>query len=253
MSLPADDGAILDELIEAARLPPHQPEQFRSRIGADQYRRLYALWEKHVPESASVLDWGSGNGHFSHFLSRKRYAVTSFSFNPNPRTHLPSSPGFTFVPGDPGEPRRLPFPDATFDAVASIGVLEHVREFSGDELSSLREIRRILKPGGMFVCYHFPNPYSLVEALIRFVPGKFRHTYRFTRSQIKELLRSSDFELLETKRYGFLHRNTWQHLPPFFRYSPFIAALWNSLDRLLGALFNIFCQNHYFVARKPCC
>jgi hypothetical protein len=31
----------------------------------------------------------------------------------------------------------LPFPDTCFDAVASVGVLEHVRETGGNELASL--------------------------------------------------------------------------------------------------------------------
>ena len=40
--------------------------------------------------------------------------------------------------------RRVPFPDASFDLVYASHVLEHIKE--DDE--ALREIRRILRPGG---------------------------------------------------------------------------------------------------------
>lgn len=33
----------------------------------------------------------------------------------------------------------------------------------GEELASLAEIRRILKPGGLFFCYHFPQKSGWVE------------------------------------------------------------------------------------------
>jgi 2-polyprenyl-3-methyl-5-hydroxy-6-metoxy-1,4-benzoquinol methylase len=50
----------------------------------------------------------------------------------------------------------LPFPDATFAAVASLDVLEHV----GDQSHYLREIDRVLLPGG-FVALATPNRFSL--------------------------------------------------------------------------------------------
>jgi SAM-dependent methyltransferase len=44
--------------------------------------------------------------------------------------------------------RVLPFADSTFDCCLMNEVLEHVE----DELQSLAEIRRVLKPGGYLVC-----------------------------------------------------------------------------------------------------
>ncbi|HEU4725743.1 MAG TPA: hypothetical protein VFU59_10665, partial [Candidatus Eisenbacteria bacterium] len=59
----APDDAILDELVDMARRhPERQLLQFRSRIGANQYRRLYRLVREFTAEGAAVLDWGSGNG-----------------------------------------------------------------------------------------------------------------------------------------------------------------------------------------------
>lgn len=47
-----------------------------------------------------------------------------------------------------GVNERLPFKDASFDAVISIAVLEHVR----DPFCSAAEIVRVLKPGGELLC-----------------------------------------------------------------------------------------------------
>jgi SAM-dependent methyltransferase len=42
---------------------------------------------------------------------------------------------------------RLPFPDQTFDAVTSIGALEHFL----DDVTAVTEIRRVLRPRGRFI------------------------------------------------------------------------------------------------------
>jgi SAM-dependent methyltransferase len=46
--------------------------------------------------------------------------------------------------------RRLPFPDASFDVVYSMSVLEHIEGETGDS-AALRELIRVLKPGGLLV------------------------------------------------------------------------------------------------------
>ena len=66
---------ILDELIvtqaHEARLL-----QFKHRISARQYLRLYRLMARYVKSGSSVLDWGAGNGHFSYFLIRAGYRAS---------------------------------------------------------------------------------------------------------------------------------------------------------------------------------
>jgi len=47
--------------------------------------------------------------------------------------------------------RSLDYPDATFDRVVSISVIEHVYPEVGGDVTAFREIRRVLKPDGRFV------------------------------------------------------------------------------------------------------
>ena len=122
------DRAILAELAAHARRGAPEMLQFGSLASAHQYLPLYRLWRRYVPVGARVLDWGAGNGHFSYFLVRSGYRATGFSFMPFVyESSLPEGAPYTFVGGSEREPVRLPFDDASFQAVASIGVLEHVR------------------------------------------------------------------------------------------------------------------------------
>jgi SAM-dependent methyltransferase len=198
-----------------------------------------------------VLDWGAGNGHFSYFLSRAGHRVTGYSFSPFLYERWLADPAYRFVRGEDHEPVKLPFPDASFDAVASIGVLEHVRETGGDEAGSLAEIGRVVRPGGVFVAYHFPNRDSWIDHVARRVPGKHHHLHRYTRADIEALVRGAGLELLGAGRYALLPRNSLHRVFGPLRDARWTAEFWDRLDAALGAIAAPIVQNHWFVARRP--
>jgi demethylmenaquinone methyltransferase / 2-methoxy-6-polyprenyl-1,4-benzoquinol methylase len=99
-----------------------------------------------------VLDLAAGTGTSSQpFLDRGArvvpcdFSVGMLRVGKAARPHLP------FVAGDG---TRLPFPDATFDAVTiSFGLRNIV-----DPDAGLRELRRVTRPGGRLVVCEFSSP-----------------------------------------------------------------------------------------------
>jgi len=61
----------------------------------------------------------------------------------------------------PGSADRLDFPDAHFDVVMLANVYEHI--FPELRVTSFREMRRVLTPGGIVVG-QIPNPYFPIES-----------------------------------------------------------------------------------------
>lgn len=243
---PADPAAIQRELLAAAAHDPALP-QFASAISAHQYNRAYQLVLRHLPTGGTVLDWGAGNGHFSYFLIRAGYRAAGFDLGPAPRLCQAFSPhAYTYRQAAPDEPSALPFAAASFDGVASIGVLEHVRETGGDEAASLREIARVLRPGGVFLCYHLPNRYSWIEFGLRRL-GRWSHQFRYTQAELTALLRAAGLQWVAGGRYGALPRNLWRG--PLGR-SERAAQAYDILDAVLGVPLNPLCQNYWAVARK---
>ena len=246
-----DDASILRELLVLSGKSAEEGLVYlQSFAGLYQYRFLYELLHKYVLPGVKVLDWGVGNGHFSFFLVRAGYKTYGFSLESFPNGEGLAGTPYHFVPRNINEPVQLSFSGSSFEAVASVGVLEHVKE-TGDDKEGLRGITRILKPGGVFACYHLPNRYSLIDKLSKYIPDKHHHPFRYTGKNINTLCESMELELLEMKRYGFLLHNCWQHAQKFMRHSRILALTWDVLDRFLAYPFTLLCQNYVFVARKP--
>jgi len=86
----------------------------------------------------------------------------------------------------------IPFPDATFDHVFCIEVLEHVPNPWG----ALTEIHRVLRPGGV-LALSVPNPYHVKELiwnLLR-IPDRQGHIYGWTRQTMTKLGEMNGFRL----------------------------------------------------------
>jgi ubiquinone/menaquinone biosynthesis C-methylase UbiE len=117
---------------------------------------------------------------------------------------------------------HLPFPDASFDYVYSFGVLHHV----ADTEKSIREVHRLLKPGGQarIMLYHRHSLNELVHRLLG-VPFEDKDELcpvvrRFTVPEIRILF--SDFSHVQVgvdylfgEGYGVLFRLTPQWLYDF--------------------------------------
>jgi SAM-dependent methyltransferase len=245
----ADDAEILRELAGLSHRDGTLA-QFPSLAGGHQYLRLYRLVRRHVRPGAEVLDWGMGNGHFSYFLLRAGYRASGYSLEASAPPPWLEREGFAFAAGSAADPVTIPFASGSFDAVASVGVLEHVRDTGGDEAASLREIHRVLRPGGMFICYHLPNRTSAIEAVARALPVH-SHMHRYVRDDIARLVAGAGLELVDTARYAILPRNPLRRLPEAARRSEGLARAYDAADELLGRLLSPLCTNHYVVARRP--
>ena len=238
-------------------------DQFQSLTAANQYRGLYSLTAKYVPPGARVLDWGCGRGHFSYWLVKQGFHVTAYSLEHPPEIFAALSPAetarLTFIRDPEQTVSRLPFPDQQFAAAFSVGVLEHVRELGGDEVASLRELRRVVTSGGVFISYHFPNRYSYIEAVSRALHAcrgartkeGFRfHKHRYTQRTIRGLCSEVGLVTVEIRRYGFLPRNSFNRLPKRLRESQTLSSMVNLLDVALERAFSPVVQNYCFVAKR---
>lgn len=116
------------------------------RFGQD--RRLN-LVRKYVPlEGATMLDLGCGLGLYTRQLQRFSNRVVGIDVEaPRVAQGAARVPGLLVARGE-----DLPFRDNTFDIVFSNEVLEHV----DDDARTVREVVRVLKPGGHFV-FFVPN------------------------------------------------------------------------------------------------
>ena len=235
--------------------PMNSMVQFSNKINAYQYRKPFTITSRFLKPAGRVLDWGCGNGHFSMFLLYNKQKTTAYGFGESSASPcIADDPLLEFVAADTREPVKLPFAAGSFDLVVSMGVLEHVHDSGGEQLASLQEIKRILKPGGFFLCFHFPYCGSWVERLIclcmPFVKMGYVHTKRFSKNDVMQLCNDANIHFDEWGRYNFLPRNISQKLPCSVTNNDFFLALFNAVDRALSLCLPWFCNQSYFIAQK---
>jgi SAM-dependent methyltransferase len=156
---------------------------------------------KLFPEgSQNILDAGCGAGRSTVALS-KVYSgkITSFDLFDSDyiegggNTLLEKNLKITGISGQveivQGDITRTSFADSSFDAAVSSYMIDHL----GDQkLNALREINRILKPGGrmlMIVLTRGLSSFALLSVLSLFMTGKSRWT---------KLFKEADFKLVES-------------------------------------------------------
>jgi SAM-dependent methyltransferase len=133
---------------------------YRSRPGwVDGTSLFKRLIEAHVRPGGEILELGAGPSNpLSRFLAGLG-PVTGLDLDPEVEKNDACTRALVYDGG------AFPLEDASFDALVSNYVLEHLR----DPTATMRECRRVLRPGGILI-FRTPNLWHYVSLIARLTP-----------------------------------------------------------------------------------
>lgn len=204
---------LLDDTAAPSQLPPENKGLIQavwaSGPGSMFYdysqafaRRFLSMWQLpiewlEIPEGGVALDIGSGPGNVTASLARaagpKGLALGVDISKPMLARAVgaQAGPNVGFLRADA---QRLPFRDATFDAVTSLAVLQLIPE----PTSAVAEMHRVLRPGRRI---------AIMVPTVGSVPPPLRWLSRggahfFAEDELGDLFEQRGFERVRTKTIG---------------------------------------------------
>ena len=138
-------------------LPLYDP--FTKLFGIDTLRRAL-LEQASLQPAYRVLDVGCGTGTLATLIKQEHPTITVIGIDPDPkalaRAERKARRTEVSVHFERGFADALPYADATFDRVFSSLMFHHLGK--NEKEQSLREIRRVLRPGGRLEFLDLASP-----------------------------------------------------------------------------------------------
>lgn len=128
-----------------------------------------------VDSSHFVLNFGAGVGRYTEFDLRDRVKrVAGVDIDPGVLDH-------PYMHEAKVIEQRIPYDDDTFDLVYSNYVWEHLER----PVEVLREVRRVLRPGGLYIA-KTPSYFHYVALIARFTPHWFHKLVWWLRGNVPD-------------------------------------------------------------------
>jgi cyclopropane fatty-acyl-phospholipid synthase-like methyltransferase len=201
-------------------------EQFAA--GATAGRYAFALSKLAIPAGGTLVDIGCGRGELVFAALEQgagravgiEYAEAALSIARRAAEERGFGGSAELITADA---RDVPLPDACADGIAMLDVIEHLTP--AEQPDALREVKRLLKPGGRFVMHTFPNRhiYETYERIRRFWPGgrewpedarsdeeRQMHVGEVTAAEFREALETAGFTEIHVGHTPWIYT---EHMP----------------------------------------
>ena len=197
--------------------------------------------------SLRILDVGSGATYFSYELQKRGHHVTSLdslrgvSEGDIEKFKTIFKKGGQTLHFVEGNATHLPFPKESFDAIIIADVIEHIE----DEDKVMKEMHRVLKPGGFFIAS---------TPTLGFHSGRFKRFFRFLHQHtfLKRLPLWDTVQLYpksHMKSEGHVREYSLQHWKNLCARHHFRLRDWTYEYKFFGAFFVELYHTFTFVDR----
>jgi ubiquinone/menaquinone biosynthesis C-methylase UbiE len=159
------------ETIRNQRAMKQRNALFR-RFGYDSAASLKFILAQVLPLPGHVLEIGTGKGRFLAAMAKHTERITTLDMDAAQQhvaklhaRHTRTGRRIRFLVHDA---EHLPWPDASFDTVASVNTFHHLMR----PMRVFKEMLRVLKPGGKLVlCDFSPRGFQIFNRIHRFEGG----------------------------------------------------------------------------------
>ncbi|MFH1858496.1 MAG: class I SAM-dependent methyltransferase [Candidatus Omnitrophota bacterium] len=221
-------------------------ESLEENLSLCAVQTLHDLLLSTLPKKGKILEAGCGLGRWVIYLNERGYQTVGLEIYED--ALKPARRQYPHCPFVVGNVLKLPYLKNSFDAVISLGVLEHFEEGPRE---ALQEIYRILKPGGiLFLTVPFESflrrwihrPYHHTTIFVKKSLGKDFHfgEYRYHQREMEQFLLESGFQIREVHPDDFRPPKCLGFYTDWMRYVAKEGEKWelNRFGRILVRLLD---------------
>ena len=203
---------------------------------------------RHLPKKGRILEAGCGLGRFLVYFKNRGFDIVGMDISEEGLRRVKAyDPTLKIFVGDA---LKIPHADNSFDAIISLGVIEHFEE--GPQ-KALLEMHRVLKKEGI-LCVAVPyqswmrtlfhlSYQSLVLGFKKAMGRSFEFgEFRYNRQEMEKFLAQASFEIIAVEPDDFRYPKSLGLFTDWYRYVHHGKIKWelNSLGKALSKCFNAF-------------